>query len=281
MSGFPGLLHGKRVLIIGGGGDGIGGAITRAVGLAEAARVAIVSRTLNAAAASAARIKCDSCSTFALAADVLKADEVTSATRLAIDNLGGLDVLITVVGGYGLYVPWQSLESTPDEDWDLIFELNLKYVFRVLREALRAFTAQGTGGTVVSIGSIAAVMGTPMGAAYGASKAGLTSLARSVAAEYGRRGVRMNVINCGAIATPTMQLALKNGLTLEPVPIGRGGFPEEVGNLAVFLASGLAEYMNGQSLNFDGGATARSLFRLGNTDSSMACHCSTPNALGA
>jgi len=187
------LLQGKRVLIIGGAGDGIGGAITKAVGYAEAVGVAIISRSLDDASASAAKIKTDTCNAFGLSADVRKADEITGATCTAVDKLGGLDVLITVVGGFGLFVPWRSLESTSDEDWDLIFDINLKYVFRALREALKVFVAQGTGGSVVSVGSIAAVMGTPMGAAYGASKAGLMHLAKTVAAEYGRRGVRMNV----------------------------------------------------------------------------------------
>jgi 3-oxoacyl-[acyl-carrier protein] reductase len=141
-----------------------------------------------------------------------------------------------------------------DEDWDLMFELNLRYVARAVRAALRVFLAQGRGGTIVSVGSITGQAGSPTQAAYGAAKAGLASLARSVAAEYSRDGIRMNVVSCGPIATAIARAAQTEAM--DWIPMGRAGESQEVADMAVFLASPLSSYVSGQSLVVDGGATA-------------------------
>jgi 3-oxoacyl-[acyl-carrier protein] reductase len=135
-----------------------------------------------------------------------------------------------------------------------MFDLNLRYVARAVRAGLRVFLAQGRGGTIVSVGSITGYAGSPMQAAYGAAKAGLASLARSVAAEYSREGIRMNLVSCGPIATPVARAAQTG--TAEWIPMGRPGEPREVADAAVFLASPLSSYVAGQSLVIDGGATA-------------------------
>jgi 3-oxoacyl-[acyl-carrier protein] reductase len=119
---------------------------------------------------------------------------------------------------------------------------------------------QGRGGTIVSVGSITGHAGSPMQAPYGAAKAGLASLARSVAAEYSRDGIRMNVVSCGPIATPVARDAQTGAA--EWIPMGRPGESLEVANAAVFLASPLSSYVSGQSLVIDGGATAVGPFRV-------------------
>jgi 3-oxoacyl-[acyl-carrier protein] reductase len=172
----------------------------------------------------------------------------------AADELGGLDILVTVVGGQLAFVPTAPLHETTDEDWDLMFDLNLRYVARAVAATLRVFLAQGRGGTIVSVGSIAGLAGSPMQAAYGAAKAGLASLARSVAAEYSQHGIRMNLVTCGPIATPRARAA-QAGVS-EWIPTGRPGEPREVADAVVFLASPLSTYISGQSLVLDGGATA-------------------------
>jgi 3-oxoacyl-[acyl-carrier protein] reductase len=96
-------------------------------------------------------------------------------------------------------------------------------------------------------------------AAYGAAKAGLASLARTVAAEYSLESIRMNVVTCGAVDTAVTRAV---GATAEfgPVPMGRRGQPDEIADAAVFLASPLSSYITGQSMIIDGGVTARGPF---------------------
>lgn len=104
----------------------------------------------------------------------------------------------------------------------------------------------------MSVGSVTSSVGSPLQAAYGAAKAGLASLARSVAAEYSRQGIRMNLVTCGPIATLAARAA-QLGAELEWIPLGRPGEPREVADAAVFLASPLSASISGQSLVVDGG----------------------------
>ncbi len=129
---------------------------------------------------------------------------------------------------------------------------------------------QGQGGTIVSIGSTAAVLGMPHTAAYGAAKAALSSMCKTVSLEYARRGIRMNVVNCGAIATAAGERGIKAGVRLDNIPMGRPGRPDEIAAATVYFASPLSSYMTGQSVNVDGGITVRYPLRLPNNDASMS-----------
>jgi 3-oxoacyl-[acyl-carrier protein] reductase len=247
-------LDGKNALVIGGGGGGIGREITRALAAAGAA-LAVADVDRDRAEEAAAEVAATGTKAVGLAGDVRSREEIDGLVTRAVEELGGLDVLVTVVGGQLAFVPAAPLHETTDEDWDLMFDLNLRYVAWAVRAALRVFLAQGRGGTIVSVGSIAGSAGSPMQAAYGAAKAGLASLARSVAAEYSRQGIRMNLVTCGPIATPVARAA-QTDTALDWVPMGRPGESREVADAAVFLASPLSSYVSGQSLVVDGGATA-------------------------
>jgi 3-oxoacyl-[acyl-carrier protein] reductase len=249
----PKVLSGKNALVIGGGGGGIGRAITRALAAAGSA-VAVADAERVRANEAAAEVVAAGARSLSLTGDVRSPEDVDRFVREAAQELGGLDVLVTVVGGQLAFVPAARLHETTDEDWELMFDLNLRYVARAVRAALRVFLAQGRGGTIVSVGSITGYVGSPMQAAYGAAKAGLASLARSVAAEYSRDGIRMNLVSCGPIATPVARAAQTG--TTDWIPMGRPGESGEVADAAVFLASPLSSYITGQSLVIDGGATA-------------------------
>jgi 3-oxoacyl-[acyl-carrier protein] reductase len=253
------VLSGKNALIIGGGGGGIGRAITRGLAAAGSA-VAVADIDQDRADEAAAEAAAAGIESVGLSGDVRSREHVERLVSRAAHELGGLDVLVTVVGGQLAFVPSAPLHETTDEDWELVFDLNLRYVARAVRAALQVFLAQGRGGTIVSVGSITAHAGSPMQAAYGAAKAGLESLARSVAAEYSRGGIRMNVVTCGPIATPVARAAQTG--TVDWIPMGRPGESHEVADAAVFLASPLSAYVTGQSLVVDGGATAIGPFPL-------------------
>ena len=246
-------LVGKNALVIGGGGAGIGREITRAFAAAGSA-VAVADVDPQRADDAAAEVAAAGARSAAFVGDVRSREDVEGFVTRAARKLGGLDILVTVVGGQLAFLPSAPLHEVSDEDWDLMFELNLRYVARAVRTALRVFLAQERGGTIVSVGSITSQAGSPMQAAYGAAKAGLASLARSVAAEYSRDGIRMNFLTCGPIATAFAR-AVQTGV-MDWIPMGRAGESREVADAAVFLASPLSSYISGQSIVLDGGATA-------------------------
>lgn len=258
MSGLQNALDGKRALVVGGAGGGIGRAITR--GLAAAgASVAVSDVNPERAAEAVTEVRALGRLAVSLAGDVRSREAVEAMVTGAVEGLGGRDVLVTVVGGFVAFASSARVHETSDENWDLIFELNLRYVPRVLRAALRVFLEQGHGGSIVSVGSVVSATGSPMAAAYGAAKAGLASIARSVAAEYGGEGIRMNVVAGGAIATPVAAGAGADALN-DWIPLRRLGESTEIANAVVFLASPLASYITGQSLVIDGGVTVRDPF---------------------
>jgi 3-oxoacyl-[acyl-carrier protein] reductase len=252
------VMAGKRVLVIGGGGGGIGRAITRRLAAGGAA-VAVADLDGARSDEAVAELEKAGARAIGLDGDVRAGDTVDRFVADAAAGLGGLDGLVTVVGGQAAFAPFVPLHEVTDDDWDLMFDVNLRYVARAVRSALRVFLAQGGGGTIVSVGSITGSMGAPSQAAYGAAKAGLASLARTVGAEYAGHGIRMNVVECGAIITPVSRAA-GNTDESDDVPMGRLGTAEEVAEAALFLASPLSSYVTGQCVVLDGGVSVRGPF---------------------
>ncbi|HEY3956595.1 MAG TPA: SDR family oxidoreductase [Streptosporangiaceae bacterium] len=257
MNDFAQPLDGMSTLVIGGGGNGIGRAISRAFAAAGAA-VAIADIDPDRARDAVDELT-HPARAMALVGDVRSRRDVDGFVARTTAEFGGLDALVTVVGGQVAFVPAVRLHEMSDDDWDLVFEMNLRYVVRAARAAIRSFLAQGKGGSIVSVGSVTGVMAAPMQAGYGSAKAGLASLARTVAAEYAGDGIRMNVVACGAIATPAAGSAQDAGGAAE-IPMGRFGIPEDAASAVVYLASPLSSYVTGQSLVVDGGVTVRGPF---------------------
>lgn len=250
-------LDGLRVLIIGGAGVANGGAISRSLAAAGAA-VAVADLDLARAEALAKDVAEAGGTAIALPVDVRSPESVEGAVRQTVERLGGLDGLVTVVGGHTLFAPWLPLHETTDELWDLVYDVNLRYVVRAVRAAVRQFLDQGTGGSIVCIGSISGERSSPYAAAYGAAKAGLENLARSVAVEYARSGIRMNVVACGVIATDAARIVFAERPEFtDRLPMGRPGDPDEVAGVVRFLLSSAAGYVSGQSVTVDGAMLCR------------------------
>src|SRR3954454_3927778 len=254
----PMQLNGKRALVIGGGGGGIGRATTEAFGN-EGAAIVVADRELARAEEAADAVRAGGGTAYPVSGDVRSASDIEAMIATAVEKLGGLDILVTVVGGQVAFVPAVKLHEMADEDWDTIYEVNLRYVARAVRAALRVFLDQGTGGTIVSVGSVTGFMAAPEQAAYGVMKAGILSLARTVAAEYARDGIRMNVAAAGAIATAVAN-ANVDAEVVEEIPVGRFGRSEEVAQAVVYLASGASSYITGQQIVLDGGVSVRGPF---------------------
>jgi 3-oxoacyl-[acyl-carrier protein] reductase len=169
----------------------------------------------------------------------------------AIDSLGGCDA---VIANAGVVDTIHRAERFSEEAWRSDLDTNLSGAFYVAQAAFQALAFSGDG-RVVIISSVAAEIGLPGQVAYGASKAGLVGLARTLAAEWGPRGVRCNVVMPGMIATPrvvAMPGSLKDSIA-ETIPLRRFGEPDELAGVVSFLLSPAAAYMNGAVLRVDGG----------------------------
>jgi 3-oxoacyl-[acyl-carrier protein] reductase len=165
--------------------------------------------------------------------------------------LGGVDA---VVANAGVVDTIHRAERFADEDWRKDLETNLYGAFYVVQAAFDAL-ADSHDGRIVLVSSVAAEIGIPGQVAYGASKAGVVGLARTLAAEWAPRGIRCNVVMPGLIATPkvlAMPDAVKDAVTSN-VPLGRFGATEELAGVVSFLLSPAAAYITGAVLRVDGG----------------------------
>ncbi len=233
---------GRRVVVTGAGG-GIGRAIVDALGQSGCAVAACDLSSQALASVSNA--------TVGVAFDVSDTEAVDHGVAEAIDALGGCDA---VIANAGIVDTIHRAERFPDEAWRRDVDTNLSGAFAVARVAFPALVESGDG-RVILISSAAAEIGLPGQAAYGASKAGLVGLARTLAGEWGPRGVRCNVVMPGMIATPKV-LAMPDKLqdTLEQsIPLKRFGSVDELAGVVAFLLSPAAAYLNGAVVRVDGG----------------------------
>jgi 3-oxoacyl-[acyl-carrier protein] reductase len=260
---LPGLLAGRVAIVAGGGGDGIGAAVSRALAGAGAA-VAVVDIDPGAARKVCDQISAGGGRALPVVADVRESASggaIVAATRGAF---GRIDVLATVAGGMTAHAAFRPLVEWDEADWDKIVALNLRYVFLLTRAVIPVMISQGEGGSIVNVTSISGVFGAPNHAAYGAAKAGLIHLTKTLCLEYGRQGIRANAVSPGAIETPATDKALagsQRSHVTAVTPLGRAGAPEDIARAVLFFASPLSSYVSGQMLLVDGGASA--LFPLG------------------
>lgn len=252
----------NKVALVAGGGRGIGEATSRILA-AAGATVAVMDNERERAESVAATIDATGARAMPIVVDLRDEGACADAVAIADRDLGGVDVLANVAGGINQYAKWQHLQHWTTDEWDAVVHLNLRYVFWLCRAVIPIMEARG-GGSIVSVTSISGVYGAPNHSAYGAAKAGLIHLTKTLAAECGRSGIRVNAVSPGAIVTPataeTMSEARRTTLS-ETTPLQRPGAPEDIARAILFLASPMAAYITGQMLLVDGGVSAK--FPLG------------------
>jgi NAD(P)-dependent dehydrogenase (short-subunit alcohol dehydrogenase family) len=231
--------------LVTGATSGLGKAI--ALRLArDGMRIIVVGRDAARGAAVVEQIETDGGQASFIAADLSDPAEIE---RLAFEA-GDIDVLVNNAG----FSIWGPTEKTTGEDFDAMFVSNVRAPFLLVGAFAPAMAAKGAG-SIINISSMAGRIGLPNGAAYGATKAALASLAQSWTAEYSPRGVRVNAVAAGPIYTRPEARQLFDRLG-ETTALHRAAEPSEIAEVVAFLASPRASYVTGAIVAADGGRTA-------------------------
>jgi len=271
-----GAMLAKKVALITGGARGIGAGIAGVMS-GRGARVAVLDLDGPEAAKTAAALPVPA---MALACDVAVEADIAAAARMVVDQFGGLDILVNNAGaGRTAFDPnlARSVGRGRAEDmsaavWDEWMSQNVKTTWATTKAAAPHLRARG-GGAIVNIASIAGLVASPTLAAYAAAKAGVISLTKSLALDYAPHDIRVNAICPGFLWTRAWEGLAARMKASDPqfaeltprevfleivkrgVPLGREQTPEDIGELAAFLASDAARNITGQWIAVDGGIT--------------------------
>jgi NAD(P)-dependent dehydrogenase (short-subunit alcohol dehydrogenase family) len=245
-------LAGRKALITG-GNRGLGFAFTQALADCGAA-VAFASRSAAANDAAVRRLAAAGIPAHAISADLSDDDDVLRAVDEAVHALGGLDIVVNNAGTCFHHPAWDAT----DEQWQQVFDLNVRAVWKVSVAAGRHLRAGG-GGSIVNIGSISGlIVNRPQAQApYNASKAAVHQLTKSLAAEWAPDGIRVNAVAPGYVKTemaPVDRPDLRR-MWIEDAPQRRYATPEEIAPSVVYLCSPAAAFVTGSVLVIDGGYT--------------------------
>lgn len=249
-------LEGK-VAVVTGAASGMGKAIAELYA-AEGAKVIVADLNLEGAEAVVEGITANGGTAKAVKANVAKQEDVESMIDAAVNDYGTLDIL---VNNAGIMDGFEPVGDITDERWDLIFDINTKGVMRAMRKAIPIFLEKKKG-NIINIASTGGLNGAHAGATYGASKHAVVGMTKNTGFMYAKEGIRCNAIAPGAVAT-NISASMKNinefGMgraQLAQAAIPSVGQPEDIAQVALFLASDESNFVNGTVVTADGGWTA-------------------------
>ena len=247
-------LGGKKALVTG-AGRGIGRSIALALS-AAGADVAVAGRSLAALDEAAAAIRAEGGVAHTLELDVTDVESCRSGVPEAARLLGGLDILVNNAGTEEV-CPSLDVEEA---SWDKILDTNLKGAFFCAQAAARQMRANGQGGAIINLCSLASQVGIPTAVPYSSSKTGLLGMTRALAAEWASLRIRVNAIAPGYFRTAMTEGFYSDdawrAAMLPKIPFGRFGELSDLDGAAIFLASNASAYITGQCIPVDGGFLA-------------------------
>ncbi|WP_236794695.1 SDR family NAD(P)-dependent oxidoreductase [Amycolatopsis sp. GM8] len=253
-------LNGKRAIVSGAGyiPERAGHGRFSSLNLAAAgATVACIDIDEGRAKAIVEEIQAAGGNAFPVIADMESYAEAERAIAEAVHGLGGVDVCVDIIGE----ATWDRAEDFSPAVWDTTIQRNLSQVFYFFQLAGRHLIAQGTGGSIVALASVDGFVAAAQHAPYGAAKAGVVSLVKTFAHEFGKHGIRVNGVAPGNVGSgnedqPEGEYAV-NGVN--PLAAPRA---HDIANAVLFLSSALAERITGQTLVVDGGATIKAMWEM-------------------
>jgi len=255
---MQGVLQGQ-VAVVTGGGEGIGGGVSRALANAGA-RVLLVDINDEYARKTERQIKANGGDVQILICDITEAESIVRLND-AVQSFsrGRVDILVNNVGDFfsaGLFI------DTDEDNWEKLYNINLLHVFRCTRALLPGMLERGQG-SIINLSSVEAYRGIPGNVVYAAFKGAVSQFTRALAIEVASQGVRVNAIAPDVTQSPQLPYdqwvsADEQAMIPSWVPIGRFGTAEDHGKVAVFLASDQSAFITGHTIPVDGGTLASS-----------------------
>lgn len=249
-------LEGK-VAIVTGGSDGIGKGI--ALEMAKAgANIVIAARNPDRADAAADEIRAVGNKVLRVTADVQKSRQVDNVVKQTLQEFGTIDILVNNVGGMIGVTGDVPFMETSEDFFDGIININLKSTFICTKAVVKVMIEEEKKGSIINISSIVGLGACLTSPVYGAANAAIINLTMSLAAELGKYNIRVNSIAPSNVTTPLTDELYRGRMEarqikLKFIPLGRFGLPEDIGKVAVFLASGAAGFVSGHTIVVGGG----------------------------